>query len=226
MECSLLHLRNVLLNFRLVFNSTCDNFRYWYILNIGRHWTMNWNILRWTQTWFFLISHLYQFSRLPDQLDFHKRYGKLQLTCFFCTSTKDHANKWMHKVGINLYDTSLPTQIALSLYGWYCIYHCIWFDRYPTQRPVTRRFDIFFAMRLNKRLRNNRETGHLRRYRAHYDVSVMMYLVSVYNGLYHIPRSFRITLVFAWLIMKAWKKLIIALLIRRYYQCFCVSLSH
>ena len=44
---------------------------------------------------------------------------------------------------------------------------------FPTQRPVTRSFDVFVDLRLNKRLSNNREAGDLRRYRAHYDVIVM-----------------------------------------------------
>ena len=40
------------------------------------------------------------------------------------------------------------------------------------QRPVTRSFDVFFDLHLNKRL-SNREAGDLRRYRAHCDVTVM-----------------------------------------------------
>ena len=44
---------------------------------------------------------------------------------------------------------------------------------FPAQSPVTRSFDVFFDLRLNKRLRNNREAGDLIRYRAHYDVIVM-----------------------------------------------------
>ena len=43
----------------------------------------------------------------------------------------------------------------------------------PAQRPVTRRFDVFFDLRLNKQRVNNREAGDLTRYRAHYDVIVM-----------------------------------------------------
>ena len=39
--------------------------------------------------------------------------------------------------------------------------------------PVTRSFYIFFDLRLKNGWVNNREAGHLRRYRAHYDVSVM-----------------------------------------------------
>ena len=41
---------------------------------------------------------------------------------------------------------------------------------FPAQRPVTRSLDVFFDLRLNKRLS---KAGDLRRYRAHYDVSVM-----------------------------------------------------
>ena len=44
---------------------------------------------------------------------------------------------------------------------------------FPSQRPVTRVFDVFFDLRLNKRLSNNRDHGNLRRYRVHYDVNVM-----------------------------------------------------
>ena len=40
------------------------------------------------------------------------------------------------------------------------------------QRPVTRSFDVFFDLRLNK-LVNSREAGDLRRYCTHYDVIVM-----------------------------------------------------
>ena len=44
---------------------------------------------------------------------------------------------------------------------------------FPAQRPVTRGFDDFFDLHLNKRLRNNRGAGDLRHYRAHYDVILM-----------------------------------------------------
>ena len=39
---------------------------------------------------------------------------------------------------------------------------------FPSQRPVTRSFDVFFDLRLY-----NRDAGDLRRHRAHYDVNVM-----------------------------------------------------
>ena len=45
---------------------------------------------------------------------------------------------------------------------------------FHTQRPVTRSFDVFFDLRLINSWVNNRATGDLRRYRAHYDVTVMV----------------------------------------------------
>ena len=44
---------------------------------------------------------------------------------------------------------------------------------FPARRPVTRSFGVFFDLRPNKRLINNREAGDLRRYRGHYVVIVM-----------------------------------------------------
>ena len=44
---------------------------------------------------------------------------------------------------------------------------------FPSQKPVTRSFGVFFDLRLNKWVKN-REAGDLRRHRAHYDVIVMM----------------------------------------------------
>ena len=49
---------------------------------------------------------------------------------------------------------------------------------FPTQRPVARSFDVFFDLRLNKRLSKNHESGDLRRYRVHYDVIVMAMVYS------------------------------------------------
>ena len=46
-------------------------------------------------------------------------------------------------------------------------------SEFPAQRPVTRSFDIFPDLRLNKRLSTNRDAGDLRRHRACYDFNVM-----------------------------------------------------
>ena len=44
---------------------------------------------------------------------------------------------------------------------------------FPTQRPVTRSFDVFFICVWINDWVNNREAGDLRRHRGHYDVNVM-----------------------------------------------------
>ena len=46
---------------------------------------------------------------------------------------------------------------------------------FPAQRPVTRSFYDFFDLRLINSWINYREAGDLRRYRAHYDVTVMIH---------------------------------------------------
>ena len=50
---------------------------------------------------------------------------------------------------------------------------------FHAQRPVTRSFHVFFDLRLNKPLSKQScgEVGDLRRYRAHYDVIVMLPLI-------------------------------------------------
>ena len=45
---------------------------------------------------------------------------------------------------------------------------------FPAQKPATRSFDVFFDLRLINGWVNNREAGDLRRYRAHYNVTVMV----------------------------------------------------
>ena len=43
---------------------------------------------------------------------------------------------------------------------------------FPTHWPVTRSFDVLFDLCLSKRL-SKQSWGDLRRYRAHYDVTLM-----------------------------------------------------
>ena len=53
---------------------------------------------------------------------------------------------------------------------------------FPAQTPVTRSFDVFFDLRLNKRFsKKNREAGDLRRHRSHYDVIIMRYFPTRVN---------------------------------------------
>ena len=50
----------------------------------------------------------------------------------------------------------------------------------PHTKPVTRSFDVFFDMRLIKNgWVNNGEVGDLRRYRTHYDVTIMISLLYI-----------------------------------------------
>ena len=44
---------------------------------------------------------------------------------------------------------------------------------FPSQRPVTWSFDVFFDLRFNKRLSNIRDADDLRHHHAHYDVTVL-----------------------------------------------------
>ena len=50
---------------------------------------------------------------------------------------------------------------------------------FPSQRPVTRSFDVFFDLRPKKRLKkqNNDDAGDLRRHLTHCDVTVMVKLL-------------------------------------------------
>ena len=45
---------------------------------------------------------------------------------------------------------------------------------FPAQGTVMRSFNVFFDLRPNKRLSKQCEAGDLRRYRAHYDVTIMI----------------------------------------------------
>ena len=45
---------------------------------------------------------------------------------------------------------------------------------FPAQGPVMRSFDVFFDLRLNKRLSKQWEAGDLRRHRTYYDVTAMI----------------------------------------------------
>ena len=49
---------------------------------------------------------------------------------------------------------------------------------FPSQRPVTRGFDVSLICALINGWVNNRAAGDLRRHRAHYDVAVMHYIIS------------------------------------------------
>ena len=58
---------------------------------------------------------------------------------------------------------------------------------FPSQRPVTRSFDVFFHLYWINGWVNNHAVGDLRRHRAHYDVIVMGYAESTPGYRHHNP---------------------------------------
>ena len=58
-------------------------------------------------------------------------------------------------------------------------------DEFPALRPVTRIFDIFFVLCPKYGWVNNSDAGDLRRYRAYYDVTVMIYRQKSIKKLIH-----------------------------------------
>ena len=74
------------------------------------------------------------------------------------------------------------------------------FSALRTQRPVTQSFDVLICAWINRWV-NNREACDLKRYRAHYDVIVMTWLVicSV-RGIHRLPADFPGTVMW-----KAWR---------------------
>ena len=47
-------------------------------------------------------------------------------------------------------------------------------EEFPTQRPVTRSFYVFFDLRVDKRLSKQSRGWWLRRHQARYDVIIML----------------------------------------------------
>ena len=51
-------------------------------------------------------------------------------------------------------------------------------SEFPLQRPVTRSFDVFFGLRLNKGLSKQSKASGLRRHHAYYDVIVIRHEIA------------------------------------------------
>ena len=53
---------------------------------------------------------------------------------------------------------------------------------FPARRPVTRSFDVFFDMRLNKHLSKQLRAGDLKRHRPHYDdIVTWLFIMNIYD---------------------------------------------
>ena len=64
--------------------------------------------------------------------------------------------------------------ISVSLY--LCAGNSLVTGEFPSQKPVTRSFDVFFDLRAKNDWVNNREAGDLRRHWAHYDVIALFFV--------------------------------------------------
>ena len=97
---------------------------------------------------------------------------------------------------------------------------------FPSQRPVTRSFDVFFDLRLNKGWVNNREAGDLRRHRAHYDVIVVLMPKRVdqqYGYRWHFYVLSRITLI---LFLLHHPSTNTSNFCSNYFTCFFIFIQH
>ena len=76
---------------------------------------------------------------------------------------------------------------------------------FPSLRPVTRSFDVFFVLHLVKLLINNREAGDLRYHHARYEVTVMInrYLPDVWQVQLGVICKRCDMSVFGWVVMSA-----------------------
>ena len=72
-----------------------------------------------------------------------------------------------------------PPEAVISALLAHCAGNSPVTGEFPAQRPVTRSFDVSLICAWIDAWVNNRESGDLRRHRAHYDVIVMMAYVSL-----------------------------------------------
>ena len=61
---------------------------------------------------------------------------------------------------------------------------------FPAQRPVTRSFDVFFDLRLNKGWVNSCKAGDLRRHCAYHDVIVMHTFILMWDVLWKMRKHY------------------------------------
>ena len=89
-------------------------------------------------------------------------HGEIQLKHYSCLYQTVDNSWWRHQME--------PFSALLAI----CAGNSPVIGEFPAQRPVTRSFDAFFDLRLNKRLsKQSFGARDLRRYRAHFDVTVM-----------------------------------------------------
>ena len=122
--------------------------------------------------WSVVVDSYYPFSHIRLSCDTVKWCLNYVSAIEFYQRTKKHGKP--RRVSIFLLRTwwrhQMETFFALLAI---CAGNSPVIGEFPAQRPVTRGFDVFFDLRLNKRISKHCEDGDLRRYRVHYDVTVM-----------------------------------------------------
>ena len=105
-----------------------------------------------------------------------------QLRCYDVTSDLLKLASGLGRTGgreivlfpMNQYTCWRPQMKTFSVFLALCVGNSPVTIEFPSQRPVTRSFDVYFDLRLNKTLSKQSSAGNLRRNRAHYDVTVMV----------------------------------------------------
>ena len=84
---------------------------------------------------------------------------------------RDRSQFWYERQTISLILTSSNGTFSMLLA--ICVGNAPVTGEFPTQRPVTRSFDISLISAWTNGWANNRDAGDLRRHRPHYDVTVI-----------------------------------------------------
>ena len=101
--------------------------------------------------------------------------GQLRGKCFHLMTSSWYCHITWHKhITLNAYTWWRHQMASFSALLALCVGNSPLDGESPSQRPVTRSFDVFFLIcAWINGLVNNREAGDFRRIRAHYDVVVM-----------------------------------------------------
>ena len=119
----------------------------------------------------------YALIRYPDSPKFD--WGRIQInsSCNCEIMRKYYPHYWIHDILSAILDSTWWRHQMETFSPLLALYagNSLVTGEFPSQRPVTRNFDVFFDLRLEKNgCVNNREAGALRRHRAYYDVIVMI----------------------------------------------------
>ena len=117
------------------------------------------------QNWYHVLRNSFHVSTQTQSKDilYSGRWVKLLYTA----ENNQFTLRWRHQM------ETFPALLAL------CAGNSPVTGEFPSQRYVTRNFDVFFDLRPNNGWVNNRKSVDLRRHRTHYDVNVMTQMAIV-----------------------------------------------